>query len=315
MNKIFLSTIALGLCLLVASSCEETGGNPTGHPEGPTDDDAILYLVTPQASMRETWADHNLEVERVYYNKDVAVYFDSNVPESAKWPFLFMSKAWNYTKDQYGNFSKENRLYVVCHGGTYDGNFSGNHFDEATGYRSLSDVSGEPSDWSDTTNKVMDGHIQNMARIVESSSYSLKGSPASEIWGDNKWEEIFQYDVYSGLAMTDNANRIHDEYITKTEDFPRTNTYWFRDWFYPIYDEHGHGAVLVNFFKLLSENFPKDGDTYSRKMNMGEFIHFWSGAAGTDLKTLANTAFGTTDDWNNELAKAKKDFPSVTALY
>ena len=51
-------------------------------------------------------------------------------------------------------------------------------------------------------------------------------------------------------------------------------------------------------------------------MNFGEFVHFWSGAAGANLEGLALTAFGNKDeqgnDWQVQLAKAKTDFPKIT---
>jgi len=44
-----------------------------------------------------------------------------------------------------------------------------------------------------------------------------------------------------------------------------------------------------------------------------EFVHFWSGAAGYDLKQLALNAFGNKDenrnDWTAQLTQAKSDFP------
>jgi hypothetical protein len=47
-------------------------------------------------------------------------------------------------------------------------------------------------------------------------------------------------------------------------------------------------------------------------MNWGEYIHFMSGAAGTDLKPLATTAFGWSDVREAQYQEAKKDFPAVT---
>lgn len=44
-------------------------------------------------------------------------------------------------------------------------------------------------------------------------------------------------------------------------------------------------------------------------MNWGEFIHFWSGAAGVSLKPLATTAFGWTTDFETQFNQARIDFP------
>ncbi|MCH5718489.1 hypothetical protein [Niabella hibiscisoli] len=109
--------------------------------------------------------------------------------------------------------------------------------------------------------------------------------------------------------------------MAKTDSYPRANTAWFRNWFFPIYNQHGKVKVLNRFFELLANHFPKrlgsDGiSTYTRRMNMGEFIHFWSGAAGVDLSFRAQMTFGAKDragsDWQPQFEKAKTDFPGVT---
>ena len=100
------------------------------------------------------------------------------------------------------------------------------------------------------------------------------------------------------------------------DDFPRPRTRWFRNWFYPIYVKYGKGRFLTRFFKLLSENFPQKpyiaSPTYARRMNLGEFVHFWSGAAKTNLKKTASDAFGWTSQTNAEFEKARVNFPKVT---
>jgi len=59
----------------------------------------------------------------------------------------------------------------------------------------------------------------------------------------------------------------------------------------------------------MSQYFPKNGMRYSRDMNWGEFVHFWSGAAGTNLKTLATNAFGWPSAWETMFQQAQRDFP------
>lgn len=255
--------------------------------------------------------DHTLELERVYFNEDVAVYYDENVPRSASWTYAFMTDAWRYVKSVYGDFGDENRLYVVCHGGTYSGGRTGNIFDEATTHRSLSDVTGSPDDWTTKSNWAKDAHVHEVGHVVEGSSHNVHESPAFTVWGDSKWAEIFQYDVYKGIGMTDDANRLYNEYMANSDDFPNAGTFWFRDWFYPVYDAYGESEVLNEFFHLLSLYFPKNGKSYARRMNMGEFVHFWSGAAGDDLVNLATDAFGWTAEWQSELDQAKIDYPNI----
>jgi hypothetical protein len=47
-------------------------------------------------------------------------------------------------------------------------------------------------------------------------------------------------------------------------------------------------------------------------MNMGEFVHFMSGAAGTNLKARATTAFGWPSNYETEFNNARAQFPQIT---
>lgn len=47
-------------------------------------------------------------------------------------------------------------------------------------------------------------------------------------------------------------------------------------------------------------------------MNWGEYVHFTSGAAGSDLKELAKAAFGWPPEWETQLEQAKQKFPQIT---
>lgn len=104
-----------------------------------------------------------------------------------------------------------------------------------------------------------------------------------------------------------------------TDDYPQKGTAWFKDWFYPIYSKYGGNPVLNEYFNLLSKNFPTKtidlGREYTRDMNLGEFVHFWSGAAKANLMQLALDAFGPKDeqgnDWLAQFDQARKDFPNV----
>ena len=46
-------------------------------------------------------------------------------------------------------------------------------------------------------------------------------------------------------------------------------------------------------------------------MNIGEFVHFFSGASGDDLQPMFETAFGWNDDWAQELLIAQAQFPNL----
>jgi hypothetical protein len=48
-------------------------------------------------------------------------------------------------------------------------------------------------------------------------------------------------------------------------------------------------------------------------MNMGEFVHFMSGAAGTNLSSMATAAFGAgTGNWETQFQQARVNFPAIT---
>jgi hypothetical protein len=137
------------------------------------------------------------------------------------------------------------------------------------------------------------------------------GSPAFPLWGDSKWAEFFQYDLYVGIGLTADAQRLFDRFTNTSDDFPVAGTHWFRDWFYPLWRDHGHAQVMVRYFQLLAQYFPKNGNSYARDLNWGEYIHFMSGAANTNLKSLATKAFSWPSDWEQQFNKARSDFPKV----
>lgn len=316
MNRFFKrSTIGL-ICLATLgtgmTACDETSGNPSGQPEGPSKDSVNLKFETPTSNWTEQWLDHTKDLSLVYYNEDVVIYYDSEMPRTTTWNYGFMTRVWQYVKTVYGDFGKENRLYVVCHAAEDHIGRTGNIFDKATTYRSLSDVTGNADDWTEQSYWALDAQVHEVGHVVEGSSHGVHESPAFDIWRDSKWAEIFQYDVYMGIGRTEDADRLYTQYMDVKESFPAPDTYWFRDWFFPIYDDHGKSEVLNKFLELLSQHFPKENDSYNgKKLNMGEFVHFWSGAAETDLTDLATDAFGWTPEWQAELDKAKADFPGI----
>lgn len=60
---------------------------------------------------------------------------------------------------------------------------------------------------------------------------------------------------------------------------------------FSIYSKYGEGKVLNNYFLLLAQHFPKRRDgRYTRNLNFGEFIHYWSGASGVNLQEAAEKA-------------------------
>lgn len=268
---------------------------------------AVQAQQTPPQTWQEHWFEHNQLMTRVYYDADVAVYYDKDVDPSITWMNQFAGDVWRYVKATYGDFGGKPRLYALFHTDKYGGGHPSTWWDAHHDYRNVIDI-GKAGQWYDMSGWNIDVIAHEIAHIVELGSFGVHGSPAFGIWKDSKWAEIFNYDVYVNLNMPGAAQEAYNNVINNSEDFPRAGTYWFRDWFYPIYDRYGGNQVLRRYFELLSIHFPKNGNNYSRAMNWGEFVHFWSGAAGTDLKDMANNAFGWSDEWEAQYQKAKSDF-------
>ena len=269
-------------------------------------------VTVPPLTWKEHWFDHVQNLSRVYYDNDVAVYHDPDVDRTVEWPNEFIGDAWRYTKKVYGDFGNSGRLFAVLHTGKYGGGHPSGYHDPSHDYRNVIDMG--PGPWTTFDYGAWAIPTHEIGHIVEGHSNATHDSPAFGLWGDSKWMEIYQYDLYKGIGRSDYAQRWRDEKLTVSDKFPRANSFWFRDWFLPIYEQHGENQVLSRYFSLLAQNFPKEanGVDYARALNWGEFVHFWSGAAGVSLKPQATKAFGWPDDWENQFKQARLDFPRVT---
>lgn len=313
----FKGIILIGVlgCGSILSSCSSSDASKetavekpreTEKPEEPEAADA------PPKLWREHWFEHNQLLKRVYYDEDLALYYDDDVDPGIEWPKTVLSNVWEYIKSVYGEFGEDPRLYAILHTDKYSGGHPSVYMDASHDYRNVVDCG--PYSWRQALPaEGLSMLIHEVAHIVEGSANGIKNNPAWDIWKDSKWAEIFIYDVYKGIGKDQFAQQLHDEMLNQYDDYPRANTQWFKDWFYPIYSQHGESQVLNNFYDLLAEHFPKNnqGTAFSRRMDMGEFVHFWSGAAGADLQPLAEDAFGWPAEWETQLAKAKETFPGI----
>ena len=258
----------------------------------------------PPRGFTEDYKDHNQAVLRQYFDDFTGVYYDSIVDRSITWPFAFFSNTWDVVTDTYGNFLGENRLYVVGHGDAGEGLFT-TTFDKDKS-KSLIDF----TITADSTGAALDAPIALVADLVQNSADGAHKSPAMAVWQD-KFTQIFTYDLYTKLGMEADSTRVSMKYMQDVADFPNPDTHWFRDWFLPIYKNYNGSVALSNFFKVLSENFPIDGSDYARDMNLGEMVHFFSGATGEDLEPLAESAFDWTDQAKGQLLQARAEFPNL----
>jgi hypothetical protein len=313
-------TLAIAMAATLFAGCSKK----TTAPATTTPDPSIEPAGAPALTWKEHWFEHVQELGRISYDTSIVIYYDKDVRRDITWPKTYLAQAWNYTKKNYGSFGPDSRLYAIFHSGKYSGGHPSTYMDESHDYHNVIDCgSGDINAWVSGKGNDIDLTTHEIGHIVEGASKGVHNSPAFPIWHDSKWMEIYQYDVYLGLNRNEDAVRWNNMMLQTSDDFPRPGTHWFRDWFLPIYTNYGKTKVLNGFFVTLAKYFPKrtfnNGKQtypeYTRDMNMGEFIHFWSGAANADLKELAISAFGEKDeqgnDWVAQLEQAKKDFPDI----
>jgi hypothetical protein len=268
---------------------------------------------SPPVRWREHWHEHDQLLTLSQHDGHAAIYLDEDVDRrGTQWLLGYLSRTWQYVKATYGDaFGSDPRLYSIHHGRRRSGGHPGYHRDASHDYRNVSDCG--PGSWREGDGLFYDLPSHEIAHVVESVNNDTHGSPAFHIWGDSKWAEFFQYDLYVALDMHQEAHRVYRSFTDTTDDFPRAGTHWFRDWFYPLWSDGGRAGVLADFFRLLATHFPTDHESrYRRGLNWGEYVHFTSCAAGTDLRGMATRAFGWPDEWSAQLERARTDFPLLT---
>ncbi|MGO4288766.1 hypothetical protein [Chitinophaga sp. RAB17] len=276
--------------------------------------------TNPPLTLKEHWFDYQSELKRVYLDDQVATYLAPDMDTTLSLTFYnnFSSRLWKYTKEKYGNFGDDPHLLVTMHDGEYlnGGGFFGTlstYRSSTCDYKNLVVVSSTM--WKDSA--IMSAVLAHeVGHIVEFSSMQRSGSPTFKLWGDSKLMDIFIYDVYLGLGLQQLADDSYSQSVVSAALYPRPGTYWFRDWWYPVYMKYGKTTLLVNYFKILAANLAHEKDkqgfeNYTEDVNLGEFVHFMSGAAGADLKAQAKIAFGWTMENEQQLINAKEDYPNV----
>jgi hypothetical protein len=278
---------------------------------------AVLYVgsvgVDPlavPATWQEHWFEHTQALDLIASDDAVAVYYDHDIDRAATaWVFPYVSRIWKYTLQAYGALGP-GRFYVILHQGRYLGCHLATHFDVSHDYRNVIDCGFAQLDQAGLA--VYLGHMA--ALVVAATADGRTGSPADVLWGDSKWAEFYRYDAYVGTGMTADAADVYARWTADawTDSFPVQGTHWFRDWFYPLWHDHGGAQVMSRFFASLARAFPASGNRYARDMNWGEFVHFMSGAAATDLKAQATAAFGWPAEWEAQWQAARAAFPAIT---
>ena len=302
---------------LAALACGGSGGAGPDTPPPTTQQPAAGDTVPGAPLNLVDWIrGHASPMTRVQHDSTVAIYFDAFMKRGAdtEWIRPAVSKYFAYLTSTYGKFGPD-RLFVFAHDGQFLGGTISVYFDEFAGFRNAIDVGHRG--WGENDPVLHDELTHELCHIVEGASGGVHESPAFTVWGDSKWAEFCQYDIYVRLGLTGHAERVHAKFTATSDNFPRAGTFWFRDWFFPIWRDYGGARTMVRFFALLKEHFPKVPENggrnliYARRMTLGEFVHFMSGAAGVNLKPRATTAFGWTTTTEAQWQSAREVFPGV----
>jgi hypothetical protein len=265
----------------------------------------------PPGAWHEHWSGHHHVVHLTGANDDAAVYLDADMDHRIGPRVLpYVSEVWQYAKATYGDFGPDPLLYTIFHGGPAAAGPPATYLDLSHDRRNVADAGGP---WSDNAGAMLDMVIHEVAYIIERGNNGVAESPALPIWGGRTWAAFFAFDTYLALDRRAQAMALAERQWSQADAFPRPGTNWFRDWFHPLWTGAGGAQVMVRFFGLLAQHFPRAGDnSYRRFMTWGEYLHFTSGAAGGDLSGLARQAFGWPTRWTAELERARADFPGIT---
>jgi hypothetical protein len=209
--------------------------------DGPASDTTkVKPLGPPPATWQEHWFEHNQLLTRVYYNDDLALYYDNDMDKSITWTRGAYTKIWKYIKATYGNFGDSSRFYVVLHANKYGGGHPSPYYDASHDYRNVLDVGLGLSDWYNEDGDKLKLPIHEIGHIVASSSHGRKHDLQDDnIWGDSKFAEIFIYDVLINTGYPDEAQGVYKQMLTQDPyapypgmTMPGVNI--FIDWFLTI---------------------------------------------------------------------------------
>lgn len=261
----------------------------------------------PAVSWKEHWFEHSEALTRVYYDDCIALYFDPDVPAAAKdWLVPFLDKSWSYSLSAYGKLGTE-RIYVVVHQGRYSGGHSATYGEASHDNHATIDMGSDS--W---TQPQYDLPAHLLGFLVDTEGAHTKfGAPKAAHYGNEGFPLIYKYDLYQALGLTTVASQALSDFNGISSSQPYPNTFWFRDWFYPVWKDHGGAQVFASYQNLLQKYYPTDADKWMPTMNYGQYFHFMSGAAGVDLVPLARKAFQWHPDFDDEVAAAKADFPNI----
>lgn len=300
-------TAALAGALNAGSGGASSAGSASGGGGGEAPVSGCPGGPEPALSWTEHWDEHSEQLTRVHYDDCIAVYFDDDTSMAAKdWLVPFLNQAWSYSLATYGQMGSE-RIYVVVHQGKYYGGHSSTFMEASHDNHAVIDMGLD--EWIDGDYD-LPAHL--LAFLVDSQGAHTKfGAPMSGNYDNAGFPLIYKYDLYLALGLDAAAASAFTDFNSIKNGNPYANTFWFRDWFYPVWRDHGHAQVFANYERLLEKYFPAGADHWMPDMNYGQYFHFMSGAAGVDLVPAARQAFVWHPDFDDEVAAAKVDFPDI----
>ncbi|MGC4065697.1 MAG: hypothetical protein QM784_13825 [Polyangiaceae bacterium] len=319
----------------------------TARNEAGASPSAVTTAVTTPSdpspsTLEETgwYGNHNDSLSRIYSSPTLQVFHDewetnATSASSIQWLTPALEEAWTYSKSLYRLYSGPQLFAILNAAGeqptheAYEVGGALYSYKAENGYRnSIFTMSDEwnVADYSDWRFRSL---IHELNHVVESNNNETMNSPSYNVWGDSRWGEIFMYDVYKHLASVpstgvtlEHAEELRTTWWEARDEF---GGLWLQNWYYPIYsgtlgnkvDGTNGSAFLAKYFELLARYYPKTANMYARNMNLGEYIHFCSAAAGIDLSSAASTAFrlDRRPMVEAQIARAQIDFPEVAAMY
>ncbi|MGC4067136.1 MAG: Ig domain-containing protein [Polyangiaceae bacterium] len=294
------------------------------------------------STLKETgwYGNHRDNLSRIYSSPTLQVFHDeweTNATSAAaiQWLTPALEEAWAYTRSLYQMHSGPQLFAILNAAGkqptheAYDVGGALYGYTADNGYRNSVFTMSDRSKRSRLQRLKIRSLIHELNHIVESNNHETMNSPSYAVWGDSHWGEIFMYDVYKHLAFVPStgvtlahAEELRTTWWNARDEF---GGQWLQDWYYPLYmgtlgnaaaDKSG-SAFLVKYFELLSRYFPTTANVYARNLNLGEYVHFCSAAAGVDLTAAARKAFRFErhPEVEAQLGRAQLDFPEVSAMY
>lgn len=298
----------------------------------------IVSVTTGKKEFAERWENFNLwildaptTVRMVKQIGKTAFYLpeEYNVNDVDDLYYQFYAENWEYVFSCYGEELSDEQLHVMLF-----------PLEEGGGLASIFDYRGGGGNYTNMVyikanknwfkNRAESGYIYDvmaheLCHIIEGVGGGYNGSMFYPVWGDSKWAEILQFDIFQALGVS-RAASWHSSYAAETNpaggaDYPNSaqTSYWYRDFLYPTYDKYGKTELLKKFWKLQGEHYRMKNGSFQGtptnpggRGNLGELIHFWSGAARVDVKPYVIKAFGWNEQFEAWLQKAKIDYPLVT---